>query len=184
MHPSLQELADLLDEERETLLAAWALIPAADRERRPAPDGWTPAELLEHLRLVEGGSVRLLARRLARAREAGLGAETNAASRLDRLDQFDIPDHPARHVAPEPVSPAAGASAAAAEAGLAESHAALRALLADADGLALGEVTATHLRFGELDMYQWLLFLALHERRHTRQLERMRDALAERAASG
>jgi hypothetical protein len=177
MHQSLEELAALLEEEREALLAVWADIPVAARERRPAPDGWTPAELLEHLRLVESGSTRLLARRLARAREAGLGPETNAASRLDRLDHHDIADNVARYAAPEAVAPPAGARAAEVEAGLAESRRALRALLADADGLALGEVLATHLRFGEIDMYQWLLFLAQHERRHVRQLERIREAL-------
>ena len=178
MHRSLQELADLLDEERAALLAAWARIPPEDRGRRPAPGEWTPAELLDHLRVVEGGTARLLAKRLARAREAGLGAETNGASRLDRLDQFDVADHTARLQAPEAVTPAADVSPVDAEAGLAESRRALRAVMADGDGLALGEVRATHLRLGELDMYQWLLFLAQHERRHARQLDRMREALA------
>jgi hypothetical protein len=170
MHPSLQELADLLEEERVALLAVWTQIPAAGREQRPAADAWTPAELMEHLRIVESGSTRLLAKRLARAREAGLGAETNAASRLDALDYLDIADNPARYPAPEAVVPPAGVTADTAAAGLTESRRALQALLADADGLALGEVKAVHLRFGELDMYQWLLFLALHERRHRRQL--------------
>lgn len=173
MHPPLQELADLLDRERAALLAVWHRIPAADRERRAAPDQWTPAEVLAHLGLVESGSARLLARRLARAREAGLGAETDHGSRVGALDAFDIAGSPARLVAPDAVVPPAGVQADDAEAGLAESRAALRALTADADGLALGEVKATHMRFGELDMYGWLVFLARHEARHASQLRRM-----------
>jgi hypothetical protein len=178
MHPTLQEIADLLDRERAALLAAWSEIPPENRERRPAPDQWSPAGLLEHLRLVEGGSTRLLARRLERAREAGLGPETTTGSRLTAMDHVDVAGSPARYTAPGPVAPPSGVTAAEVEAGLAESRAALRALLAEADGLALGEVRATHMRFGELDAYQWLVFLAQHERRHARQLERMRAALA------
>jgi hypothetical protein len=178
MHPTLREIADLLDQTRAELLATWAAIDPDDRERRPAPDQWSPAELLEHLRLVEGGSTRLLARRLERAREAGLGPETASGSRLDALDRFGIAAGTARLVAPELVTPTGPVRAADAEAGLAETRAALRALLAAADGLALGEVRATHARFGDLDMYQWLVFLAQHERRHAAQLARMRAALA------
>lgn len=178
MHPSLQELASLLDHERQHVVDVWASIPPADRERRPLPDAWTPAEVLEHLRLVEGGSVRLLGRRLERAREAGLGAEMGTASRVGGFAAYDIAGDASRLDAPEAVRPAPGASAAHAEAGLAETRAALHALLAAADGLALGEVRAVHMRFGDLDMYQWLEFIALHERRHARQLIRLRDELA------
>lgn len=184
MHASLHELAALLEQERRQLMDVWASIPPADRERRPAPDAWTPAEVLEHLRLVEGGSARLLARRLERAREAGLGAEADASSRVGRLGEYDIAGDAARLEAPEPVRPAAGVSAADAEAGLAATRTALDGLLAAADGLALGEVRANHMRFGDLDMYQWLEFVALHERRHARQLERLRDALAAAPAGG
>ncbi len=173
MHPPLQELADLLDRERAALLAARARVPPADRERRPAPDVWSPAELLEHLRLVEAGSARLLARRLERAREAGLGPETDPRSRLGAAALADLADDAERKTAPEPVAPPAGVRAADAEAGLAATREQLRALLAAADGLALGRVRATHLRFGELDFYAWLEFLALHERRHVRQMERL-----------
>jgi hypothetical protein len=178
MHSSLQELATLLDHERQQLAAVWASIPPAHRERRPSPDAWTPAEVLDHLRLVEDGSTRLLTRRLERAREGGLGAEAGTASRLGGLAEYDFAGSTVRLEAPEAVRPAVGARAADAEAGLEVTRAALRELLAAADGLALGDVRATHMRFGDIDMYQWIEFIALHERRHARQLERLRDALA------
>ncbi|GJG87509.1 hypothetical protein tb265_26900 [Gemmatimonadetes bacterium T265] len=177
MHPPLQELADLLARTRDDVLAAWDALPPDTRERRPSPESWTPAEVLDHLRLVEAGSAALLAKRLQRAREAGLGAETDQRS---RLDTFDAPEfvHLPPFDAPEPVRPAAGVRAADAEAGLRASRAALDRVVADADGFALGEVRARHLRFGEIDFYQWLLFVAAHERRHLGQLLRLRDALA------
>ena len=184
LHPALAEIADQLEHARDELMAVWASIPPEDRERRPAPDAWTPAEILDHLRVVEGGSARLLARRLERAREAGLGAEADPTSRLGCLAALDIVGNPARYEAPEAVRPAPGARADEAEAGLAATRAALRALVADASGSDLGGVRAQHMRFGDLDMYQWLEFIAQHERRHARQMTRVRDALAGQAAAG
>ena len=154
----------------------WQTIPPDVRERRPAPGRWTAAEVLEHLRLVEAGSTALLAKRLLRAREAGLGPETDDRS---RLDSFDIPhlEHLPPFDAPAPVVPATNVRAADAEAGLRASRASLDAVMAGASGLALGDVKARHLRFGEIDFYQWLLFVAGHERRHVRQLVALRTDL-------
>lgn len=181
LHSSLTEIAAHLDHERQQLLAVWASIPVEDRERRPAADAWTPAEVLDHLRVVEDGSARLLARRLQRAREAGLGAESDPSSRLGRLNIYALPG---RMEAPDAVRPVPGARAEEAESGLAASRRALDALVADASGSALGDVRAQHMRFGELDLYQWLEFIAQHERRHAGQLERVRDALAGQGAAG
>ena len=175
MHPPLRELADLLARARADVLATWDAIPPTARELRPAPDQWTAAEVLEHLRLVEAGSAALLAKRLQRAREAGLGAEMDPRSRLDTMAAHALVSGP-RLDAPEAVRPALGVRAADAAAGLAASRAALDQLLAAADGLALGEVRARHLRFGEIDFYQWLLFIAEHERRHLGQLFALREA--------
>ena len=63
-----------------------------------------------------------------------------------------------------------------------ESGPKLREALLDAigegDGLDLSSVRMAHPRLGELDAYQWILFVAHHETRHVRQLERLHDALA------
>lgn len=175
MHPRIAELTDVLDRERAGLLAAVAALPADALDRAPAPGRWSPGELLEHLRIVEDGSTRLLVKRLARAREAGLGEETESSSVLERLPAAAIVEGTPR-AAPDVVTPAAGTTAEQALAGLAASRDALRAFLADADGLALGEVKATHAVFGEIDLYQWVLFIALHEARHARQLRALAGA--------
>lgn len=177
MHPPLQEIADQLARTRDDVLVVWNEIPSDTRERRPSPGRWTPAEVLDHLRLVETGSAVLLAKRLQRAREAGLGLETDHRSRLDSFATADLVTR-APFEAPEPVQPTPDVRAADAEAGLRASRAALDQVMAAADGLALGEVKARHLRFGEIDFYQWLLFIAAHERRHLGQLTALRDAFA------
>ena len=89
---------------------------------------------------------------------------------LGTLDEFRVSELDRKLVAPELVSQTENPDRETAERMLAESRAALDAAIASGDGLALGSIRHTHLRFGELDLYQWLLFVAEHEKRHTIQL--------------
>lgn len=178
MHPRVAELIDLLSRERAALLAAVASIPAADLDRRPAPDAWSVGELLDHLEQVEAGTARLLARRLARAREAGLPAEEETSSVLGRLSREELAARAPRE-APDFVRPRPGTVAERALGELQRSRDALLEVLRDGDGLALGQVRATHATLGELDLYQWIAFIAHHEARHVAQLERIAAALAQ-----
>lgn len=177
MHTRLRELSDLLASERAALLAAVETVPAELRERRPADGEWTVAEVLDHLRAVEAGSAGLLARRAQRAREAGVGADPETTSVLGRIDHLQVADSPAPRVAPEIVRPRADATAAEALDALAESRTALLATVAQLDGVDGAQVKAMHAALGELDAYQWLLFLAEHERRHARQIARLGERL-------
>lgn len=52
-------------------------------------------------------------------------------------------------------------------------------LVREYDGLALGSVTAPHPVLGEIDVYQWLLFLGAHEGRHADQVREIGEALGE-----
>ena len=177
MHPRLAELTDDLARQRAALLSAIAAIPAEDLERRTAPDGWSAAELVDHLSLVEAGTARLLAKRAARAREAGCGPETRTDSVRGCMDRWSIPDAPVRIQAPETVRPRPGVGMEAALTSLQEARAALLATIEEIDGLDLTEVKATHPAFGELDAYQWIVSIVHHEARHLRQLAALAAAL-------
>ena len=63
--------------------------------------------------------------------------------------------------------------------GLESSREALRAAVVTADGLALGEIKHNHAILGELDLYQWLIFLGQHEGRHRKQIERTLKSIPE-----
>jgi hypothetical protein len=166
----LRELVAALADARTTLLGAVETVPAGRRDERPRDGAWSAGEVLDHLAQVEDGSARLFAKRVLRARESGVGREVDASSRLGSLDAFELTNRARRLEAPEIVRPREGANAAEALAALGRSRAALLAAVADADGLDLGAVKATHGRLGEIDLYQWLLFLAQHERRHAEQI--------------
>ena len=52
---------ELLDADRRGLLAAAARVREADRDRRPAADQWSVAQVLEHLASVERSVAALIA---------------------------------------------------------------------------------------------------------------------------
>ena len=171
MHPRLAELAEHLAQQRRALLDVAASVPTDSWQTRPGEgDTWSVSEVLEHLYRVERGAAAVLTKRIAKAREAGHAKETESSSVLGTLEQFRVSELDRRLVAPELVRPTANADRATVERWLAESRAELDAAIASGDGLALGTIRHTHLRFGELDLYQWLLFVAEHEKRHTAQL--------------
>ena len=171
MHPRLTELVEYLGTTRAALLDVAATVPADRFAERPAPDRWSAAEVLEHLARVETSCGRVIAKRTAEARARGVGAETEHSSVLGALDALPLLDRTKRLQAPELVAPAGELTAEQARAALATSRSELLRAIAEADGLALGTVHFTHIRLGELDLYQWILFVGKHEERHTRQLE-------------
>jgi hypothetical protein len=177
MHARLAEIVEYLDSTRTELLDAVDAVPPDQRDRRPTPDGWSVAEILDHLYKVEAGSANLLARRLARAKESGLGPERETSSLLACMDAYDYADRTRKRTAPEVVSPRADVSAAAALAELVAVRAALLDTLRDGDGFDLTMVTATHVVLGEINMYQWAVFIGRHELRHAAQVRLVHEAL-------
>lgn len=171
MHPRISELVEYADATRAALLEVAERIPADRFTDQPAPGRWSAAELLEHLARVESGCAHVIAKRAARARESGLAAERDESSMLGALDGRHVTDRSRKLTAPEIVAPAGGFSRDGALDALAKSRDELRQAVAIADGLALGEVRHTHVVLGEIDLYQWILFVGQHERRHLPQLE-------------
>ena len=179
MHPRLAELSEHLAQQRRDLLDVASAVPTERWQTRPAPDRWSVSEIFEHLHRVERGAAAVLAKRIAKARAEGEHpAESDTSSVLGTLDRFRVSQLDRKLVAPELVVPTENPDRGTAERMLAESRAALLAAMASGDGLALGEIKHTHLRFGELDLYQWILFVAEHEKRHGNQLRDVARQLA------
>ena len=177
MHPRLEELERFLERMRAELLRSVERVPHDARDRRPDDGGWSVAEVLDHLRVVEAGTATLLTRRTQRAREAGVGEDPETSSVLARLDHARVIESPTLSVAPEIVRPREGVRAVDALTGLERSRVALREAVRALDGVDPTRVKAKHALLGELDAYQWLLFVGQHETRHARQIERIAAAL-------
>lgn len=170
MHPRLTELVAFLDATRTTLLHGAAAVPADRFTERPAPERWSAAELLEHLARVESSCARVVAKMSAEARAKGVGPERSESSMLGALDGRHVTDRRRRLEAPPIVAPEAGFTRDGALGALTESRAQLRRAIAGADGLALEQVHFQHRVLGDLDLYQWILFVGQHEQRHIAQL--------------
>ena len=170
MHPRLTELLDYLDAKRSSVLDAASALPPERWTIRPAPDQWSVAEVFWHLQRVESGVAKLIRKRATEARAQGHPAENADGSQLGALDGRRVADRTVRIQAPPQVSPTEIPSAESVQQLLNESRAMLRAVIADADGLALGSITHPHPVLGEIDLYQWILFVGQHEERHVGQI--------------
>jgi len=180
MHPRTEALLQYLETNRAVLRAAVDPVPAALRETRPAPGRWSVANVLEHLARVEEQITRLLAKRLAEARDAGaLPPETRSSPVLEPAHQSALLDRRRRITASERSHPVDAMDASAALAALEKSRAGLRELVVAYDGLNLSGVSFPHPVLGNLDGYGWLQFIGTHEARHAAQIREIGELLGQ-----
>lgn len=175
MQPRIQELLTYLDAQYDALRAAFDSVPRERQEISPSPGAWSPAGIIEHLSIVETSIGRLISTRVAAAREAGIGAETEDSSVLETFVIAEAVGNRTRKiVSNERLHPTHMAADAAWKA-LDAAHAALRETVVSADGIALGEIMHPHPVFGPLSLYHWVAFVGAHEARHAEQI---REAVA------
>jgi hypothetical protein len=179
MHARLAETMSYVEEKRRELIKSFAGVSGDRLCRRPAPEGWSVAEILEHLRMVESSVARLVTKRVGQAREAGLGEEKSTTSVMSSFDRFSATLERAVMQAPATVQPRANIDISEALDGLESSREALRAAVVSATGLSLGEIRHTHPFLGELNLYQWLIFVGQHDGRHKKQIERTLKSIPE-----
>jgi len=170
----IDEELQLLNEERQALLATIDQVPAAVRERRPTPDAWSVAEVLEHLARVERGIARLIE---LRGREQPTAAQAVAVP-LDAARTARVRGRDERIEAPDRSRPTGSVTAADALRALEEARAKLRAAVIAADPASLDGCTHEHAVLGVLSLRDWVRFVAHHEARHAAQVADIARALA------
>lgn len=164
---------------REELRRTWDAIPDGARRRAPAPGAWSPAQVLEHLARTLGQVVRL-----TEGLWAARPAEVPPASRTadgpppeTRLDGHRVDDRSRRFQAPDFALPDRGQPPAESWDQLVAGWERLAALAESVAGYDTTSLKAPHPFIGVLDLEQWLLFAAKHERRHAAQLREAVEAL-------
>lgn len=172
MHPRLQEIDTFLTERRAEVLDAVESLHEPERAILP-PGAWSVAAIVDHLRLTETSVSKLLHVTVSRLPADGRVRETETDSVLHRIDHSRMANRDRRAVAPAMVQPRTDLALADALAGIETSRATLRNSLGEADGLALGAFSYPHPAYGTLDLYQWLVFVGLHESRHACQIREL-----------
>ncbi|MEO8335855.1 MAG: DinB family protein [bacterium] len=170
MHPRLTELLEYLDAQRAHVLGAASSLPPERWVERPDAERWSVSEVCWHLQRVETGVAKLIRKRANEARLQGHPAEESESSLLGALDGRRVTDRTLRIDAPSQITPTEMPTAEMVQQQLNESREMLRAAVAEADGLALETIKHPHPVLGEIDLYQWILFVGHHEARHAQQI--------------
>ena len=172
--PKTQEILDRLGEDRAGLLAS---VEGRSREQldyRPTDDSWSIGEVLHHLALAHEATVKLMFNMLRRAREEGAPPDPDPTrSMLSAIDDIVPSADRGKARAPARVTPRSYVAPDEALARLDTSRQRLEKTVAELSQFDLSQLTFPHPFFGELDSYQWLLVSGWHERRHTKQIERI-----------
>jgi hypothetical protein len=168
------------DEVRARLVERAESLSEAQQNFRPNEDAWTPAEIVEHLALIERRLTGLFKVMLKKI-ESEAGDMPPRPMRPFSLGEFAEQARQKLN-APEEMRPR-GLSLSDALAQLRESRAAVNALRPRVEAVDGASATYPHPAFGPLNLYQWLAFVGAHEARHLRQieglLEQMKSVLAD-----
>lgn len=172
LHPRLAAIAEIMNETRDELWTAAYAVPVAARDTQSAEGRWSATQVLDHLVQVEDQAGRLFSVTARQLRESGAQGETEeeAGSLIGDFARFDVGSRSHRISAPALVAPKGSHDFDSATEALKLTRARLSQAMNKASGLALGSVSAPHPVLGPLTMYEWLLLVALHERRHAAQL--------------
>jgi hypothetical protein len=179
MHPRIQELLDYIELHSRELREAVASVPTHLRETKPGDGGWSVAEVVEHLSIIERRVASLLTKHVAAARASGVGPDTEASSVVATFANPDgVVDRTRKIVAPEPVRPTGALDTESAQQALDQSRAAIVLALQNANGVSLENLMQSHAVFGPLNMYHWIVAMALHEDRHAAQIREIGKSLS------
>src|SRR4051812_37072738 len=145
MHPRITELLEYVDRQGRVLRAAYDVIPAERRGARPAPERWSAAENVQHVSLVDRSVMRLLRRLIDEAR--ALPRETETTPVVPTLDIARIIERTRPLTASDAAQPR-DPDPARVWTDFDEMRKELRTVIASADGLAMGAVSAPHPALG------------------------------------
>ena len=181
VHPRTHELLDHLARQRDVLRAALDAAPPATHSKRPTPERWSMAEVLEHLAIVERQVTALLRRGVQKAEATGpLPDDPDTTPVLPTIDGALLLDRERRVAAGPQVQPKGTLTADAAWQTLTDQRRELLELLARVDGKRTDAVQAPHPVLGALTFQQWIAFLGYHEARHAAQVRAVMYELAAR----
>jgi hypothetical protein len=182
MRRKIAELFEYMDQTRAALVTFASDMNESFAMIRPRDDEWSAAENLAHLALVESTIVHLMQKTIDAARAEGIGPDESEDSFMDSLDSWRVPDPVSKITAPARITPDATTTAGESLESLRQTRARLKSIILENSDIDLRSIRRAHPVLGEIDMYQWGLFVAQHEERHRKQLERALAQVTERAA--
>ncbi len=174
MNPKIQEIINELESARANIYAVANELSQMQLDFKPNPESWSIGEILSHLTVVEKGLPRLYSMLLGKAAEAGLTPETEG-SWVNSLDEFQLDVVNRKLPAPERVLPQSGIAKNELIESLQHSRQALIEAVSQAGDYDYSAVKFPHPALGDINFYQWILFVGKHEMRHLSQIEKIKN---------
>ncbi len=163
--PADREKADqYLQQTRDGVVAAVKGLSEAQMKFKPAPDRWSVAEVLEHITLVEDGLFQMTAEKVMKS---PAGAADRDTAKADAMVLAMVPDRSHKAQAPPPFVPTGRWTPAETLDHFQKSRVRTIAFLDSTPDL---RAHVTDSPLGPLDGYEWILFMAAHSERHTKQI--------------
>lgn len=162
-----------LQHTRDGVVAATGGLSEAQWKFKPAPESWSIAEILEHMVLTQELILGPVCAQLANAPPAPADHD---AKQVDALIVSAFPDRTSKFKGPEILTPAGRLTPSEAIERLSANCVRLSEYLESTPGLRQHAVESRPLKaisngkFQAMDGYQWVLAVAAHTERHTRQI--------------
>ena len=170
-------IVDSMSRDRAALQRAVLGLSRNQTSYRPTEGVWSIDDILHHLALTDEATAKLMAHFERIAEETNVPEDPSPqVSALGSIDSITPEADQGTATAPERVTPRSSVSAEDAFSRLWSSREKMLARVETLAPLDARRLTYTHPFFGELDSLQWLLITGWHERRHTRQIERLKTS--------
>ena len=159
-----------LESTKQGVLDATKGLSPAQWNFKSAPDRWSVAECTEHIAIAEDYLRSLIVDKVMKAGPRPAGDDVKA---IDDMVIAQIPDRTVKRQAPDPIKPANRfGSPEESLKHFVESRQTTVDLLKDTNGLRAHAIMSPLGK--EMDGYEWILFIAGHSARHTKQINEVK----------
>jgi hypothetical protein len=176
VYHSVTEIFTEINGARACLCEGLAALSPRRAIFKPSADRWSVAEILEHLAKVDRVLVGRIGKMLTELEEAEPVAQAYVGFVPFSLESLIERARDQKFKSPEPALPDSGQPIHESLAKLQGSRADLISMQPRIEARDLSQTTFPHFVFGQLNIYQWLGFIGLHENRHRKQIELIMSA--------
>lgn len=175
VYHSVAEILDMITDAHQRLYGRVSGLSLEQTSFQPDADGWTIAQIAEHLGIVAGQFLRLTTKLLTQAE--AMNASANSDLRIGPVILAPAAYNPnEKFKAPESALPRGTVSVGDSIEKIRQAHEALLALRPRLEAADVSQVSAPHPAFGPLNLYQWLVLIGVHQERHIGQIEAVKAA--------
>jgi uncharacterized damage-inducible protein DinB len=164
--PERERASHYLQQTRDGVLAATRGLSEAQMRFKAAPDRWSVAETLEHIALAEDFLLQNITDKIMKA---PAGTADRDTAKIDAGILAMVPDRSQKRQAPGPLVPTGRWTPAESIDHFQKSRAKTLEFLQSTPDLR-GHVSSDNPFQQPMDAYDWLLFVAAHSERHTKQI--------------